>query len=762
MLETLFLKLLNISIIAGWFVLAVMVFRVLFRKAPKAFHVGLWVLVGIRLVLPFSIESTFSMVPSAETIPEEILYATEPMIHSGVEFLNSTVNPILSTSLAPEAGASVNPMQIIVILASNVWVLGMIIMMSYTIISYLRLQKRVREAVWIKEDIWVCDRIDSPFILGVLRPRIYIPSTLGENELEYVIAHEKAHIRRRDHWWKPFGFLLLTIYWINPMLWIAYILLCKDIELACDEKVIGSMGMESKKPYSMALINCSVSRKSIAACPLAFGEVNVKNRIKSVLNYKKPGFWLIVIAVLISAGIAAAFLTDPVTTDVGKITQEKGYYILEQNEYEFTATIPKDVLTEEAFTNEGQTFKTDEVIVYSTDTTNIYLKHVMLSNESEEYLNFIFDFSYHDLDRNSLVLLPYVKSDKGYTFTIRLKSEDLADGMVVYDQVLSITGHGPEEQFAIGAYTEIVKNAWKYMSIKLVANELFYRKDVSSLPGSGEKMDKLLEVFLNKAVMDQFSTEHSEGNYHFIDIEVLGTEKQGKEITAYAWVLYEEYSYNGEIVGECGAHIPVAVRVEQVSDFYELIEFWQPEDGNRYAESIKEKFPLELQREALDSQKYIKTQMKKCEEAVNAFYATNISGKVYRGEKVVYGTRMIDSFIYTDQTMPVFVLEKENLHLLTNDFPEPSILSSYYDIGQIQRVELDSSLLEGLLDDEFNPWEQGYSAEELYRENQNAYMAVEVGQESNRFYYILEQKNGDVYIAFGWEGQGIRYIFKTY
>ena len=641
MLETLFLKLLNISIIAGWFVLAVMVFRILFRKVPKAFHVGLWVLVGIRLVLPVSIESTFSMVPSVETIPEEILYATEPMIHSGVGFLNSTVNPILSTSLAPEAGASANPIQIIVILASNVWVLGMIIMMSYTIISYLGLQKRVREAVWIKEDIWVCDRIDSPFILGILRPRIYIPSTLGENELEYVIAHEKAHIRRRDHWWKPFGFLLLTIYWINPMLWIAYILLCKDIELACDEKVIGSMGMESKKPYSMALINCSVSRKSIAACPLAFGEVNVKNRIKSVLNYKKPGFWLIVIAVLISVGIAAAFLTDPVTTDVGKITQEKGYYILEQNEYEFTATIPKDVLTEEAFTNKGQTFKTDEVIVYSTDTTNIYLKHVMLSNESEEYLNFIFDFSYHDLDRNSFVLLPYVKSDQGYTFTIKLKSEAMADGMAVYDQAVMMKGHGPEEQFAISAGTETVKNAWKYISFKLVANELFYRKDVSDLPDLGEKMDK-------------------------------------------------------------------------------------------------------------------------CEEEVNSFYATNIAGKVYRGEKVVYGTRMIDSFIYTDQTMPVFVIEKENLHLLTNDFPEPSLLSSYYDIGQIQRVELDSSLLEGLLDDEFNPWAQDYSAEELYRENQNVYMAVEEGQEHNRFYYIFEQKNGDAYIAFGWEGQGIRYIFKMY
>lgn len=762
MTEAIFLKVLNLSITASWLVLAVMVFRIVFRKVPKAIHVFLWALVGIRLVCPFSFESMLSLIPSAETVPQDIVYAQTPAIHSGVAILNSTINPILQNNFAPEPWESVNPLQMVLFVFQNVWILGIIVMISYACISYWRVKHRVRESIPMGGNVYFCDKVKSPFILGVLHPHIYIPTNLQESESVYVIAHEKAHIKRLDHIWKPLGFFVLTVYWFQPLFWLAYVLLCRDIELACDEKVIDELGVESKKPYSMALLNCSVSRRNIAACPLAFGEVNVKNRIKSVLNYKKPGFWLIVIAVLISAGIVAAFLTDPVTTDVGKITQEKGYYILEQNEYEFTATIPKDVLTEEAFTNEGQTFKTDEVIVYSTDTTNIYLKHVMLSNESEEYLNLIFDFSYHDLDRNSLVLLPYVKSDKGYTFTIRLKSEDLADSMVIYDQVLSITGHGPEEQFAIGAYTEIVKNAWKYMSIKLVANELFYRQEVPASQASEEKMDKLLELFLNKTVMERFSTEHSEENYRFIDIEVLNIEKKAKEITVYAWVLYEEYSYNGEVLGECGAHIPVAIRVQQAGDFYELIEFWQPEDGNQYADSIRKKFPQELHRKALDSQRYIDKQMKKSEEAVNSFYATNISGKVYRGEEVVYGTRPIDSFVYTDKTMPVFVLEKANLHLLTNDFPEPSILSSYYDIGQIQKVELDASLLEYLLDDEFNPWKKGYSAEELYRENKNVYMVTETGQEYNRFYYVLEQKNGDVYIAFGWDGEGIRYVFKMY
>ena len=597
----------------------------------------LWALAGIRLMFPFSLESMFSLVPSAETIPQDIMYAQTPAIHSGVAILNSTLNPILESSFTPEPGASVNPLQVVSLVMSSIWLVGIVVMLLYACVSYWRVKKKVRESIPMGDNVYFCDKVESPFILGVIKPHIYVPADLPESEIVYVIAHEKAHIKRFDHVWKPLGFLILTVYWFNPVLWIAYILLCRDIELACDEKVIGKLGLESKKPYSMALLNCSVSRKSIAACPLAFGEVNVKNRIKTVLNYKKPAFWLIVLAVLVSGMLAVAFLTDPVTSDVSRITDEKGYYILEQNEYEFTAAIPKDVLTEEAFTSEGQSFEKEEVIVYSTDTTNVYLEKVMLSNESDEWLYMVFNCSYHDLDKNSLVLLPYVKSDKGYTGTIKLKNEELADGMAFYEQAVSMRAQGPSEKFAIYADAKIVKNAWKYIEVKFVANELLY------------------------------SEEAVEAN---------------------------------------------------------------------------------VQEEVVDD--------------LNAFYTIELAGKTFRGEEVIYGTRIIDSFVYTDETMPVFVLKKEDLHLLTNDFPEPSFLSSYYDIGQIQKVDLELSVLEHLLDDEFNPWKQGYSAEELYRENKNTYMVTEEGQEYNRFYYILEQKNGDVYIAYGWEGEGIRYIFKMH
>lgn len=336
-MSALFLRMLNMSITAGWIVLAVILVRLVLRKAPKALRVVMWAFVGIRLLFPFSFESILSLIPSAETVPADILYTDAPMIQSGIPALNATVNPIISEALAPNAGDSVNPMQAITGVASYVWSIGMACMVLYTVFSYFRIYRKVREATPLEEirsseatalpagksrwsahistlpanNIRLCDHISTPFILGVIRPRIYLPSTMSEQDMGYVIAHEMAHLKRRDHWWKPLGFLLLTVHWFNPMLWVAYILFCRDIELACDEKVIRELGAESKKSYSDALINCSVPRRMIAACPLAFGEVGVKTRIKSVLNYKKPGFWIIVVGVIACIVVAVCFLSDP-------------------------------------------------------------------------------------------------------------------------------------------------------------------------------------------------------------------------------------------------------------------------------------------------------------------------------------------------------------------------------------------------------------------------------------------------------------------
>ena len=305
----LFLKILNLSFSATWVVLGVVVARLLLKKAPRRMICLLWALVALRLIFG-GIEAPFSLIPSTELIPPESLFDQTPTIQSGVSSIDELVNPVYSESLRPSPGASANPLQIWLAVFSNLWLLGMGAMALWAAVCCLRVRRQVREAIPSGE-VWLCDRISSPFIFGLFRPRIYLPSDLGEVERAHVVAHERSHLRRRDHWWKPLGFVLLAVNWFNPALWLAYILLCRDIELACDEQVIRNYSHEEKKAYSAALLNCSVNSRQISACPLAFGEVGVKQRIKSVLSYKKPTFWIILVAVILSVVLAFGLLTNP-------------------------------------------------------------------------------------------------------------------------------------------------------------------------------------------------------------------------------------------------------------------------------------------------------------------------------------------------------------------------------------------------------------------------------------------------------------------
>ena len=310
-MEDLFLKIFNMSITASWIALAVMLLRLPLKKAPKWIMGVLWAFVALRLILPISLESVLSLIPSAQTLPADFTYSPAPAINSGIPAVNSAVNPVISESLAPAPGASANPTQILSFIASVIWLIGAAGMLLYMLISYIALKIKVRESVSLEKDVRICDRIPSPFILGVIFPRIYLPSNLGEENMRYVMEHERTHIRRGDHLWKPLGFVLLSVYWFNPILWAAYVLMCKDIELACDEKVIRNLGEDSKKAYSEALINCSAPRRLVSACPLAFGEVGVKERIKRVLNYRKPAFWIIILAIVSCTVVAVCFLTNP-------------------------------------------------------------------------------------------------------------------------------------------------------------------------------------------------------------------------------------------------------------------------------------------------------------------------------------------------------------------------------------------------------------------------------------------------------------------
>ena len=330
-----FLKLLNMSITASWIILAVLGIRLLFRRIPKWITCLLWGVVAIRLIFPFSIESVFSLQPSAEPIRTSTMVEGElipyvPFVDSNIGVVENTVNPLLAEAFAYQETESVAPLQVFIGIAGSVWLSGMVVLLIFALVSMIKLRLRVREAVRYKENIYICDAVKSPFILGIIKPRIYLSSALSEEEMDYIIAHERAHLKRKDHLWKPFGYLLLCIYWFNPLCWIAYIMLCKDIELACDEKVIKDMSFGDKKEYSRVLLFCATQRHLVMACPLAFGEVGVKERVKTVLNYKKPTFWITIAAIVVCAIVAICFLTNPAKEYQIRITipagSETGFY----------------------------------------------------------------------------------------------------------------------------------------------------------------------------------------------------------------------------------------------------------------------------------------------------------------------------------------------------------------------------------------------------------------------------------------------------
>lgn len=302
----LFISVINGSLAAGWVVLGVLVLRLLLRKAPKWVLCCLWAIVALRLIVPVSFQSSFSLLPSTQTIPTNIVTTQTPAIESGFPTLDSAVNPLFT--LTPKTGL----LETLLSYAGQIWLAGVVGMLMLFLISWLRLKYRVRISLRLRNNVYICDGIDAPFVFGLFPSRIYLPSFLDEEQMSYVLAHEQAHIRRKDHWWKPLGFLLLSIHWFNPLLWLSYILLCRDIEQACDSKVIASMGTAQRQGYSETLLACSQHRHLISACPIAFGEVGVKARIRSILNYRKPAFWILAASCLAITVAVGCLLTDPV------------------------------------------------------------------------------------------------------------------------------------------------------------------------------------------------------------------------------------------------------------------------------------------------------------------------------------------------------------------------------------------------------------------------------------------------------------------
>ncbi len=313
-MQNLFLSVLNISINASYLIIAVIILRRPLRNVPKNFRCILWAMAGLRLVCPFSIESLLSLIPQNAVISVTPAPNQNPS-PAITDTIGNTAYDSLLTASKPDTAFS------FITTAAYIWLAGMAALMFYFLISSIALRKKVSISVSISDNIRACDSIDSPFVLGIIKPQIYIPSHTSAKQFPYIVSHECSHIKRLDNLWKPLGFILLSVYWFNPLVWIAYILLCRDIELACDERTIKEMSLGDKQNYSEALLMCSTAVYRTSVHPLAFGETNVKERVKNVLNYKKPAAWIITIAVLACVIIAVCFLTNPINTKLDDETE---------------------------------------------------------------------------------------------------------------------------------------------------------------------------------------------------------------------------------------------------------------------------------------------------------------------------------------------------------------------------------------------------------------------------------------------------------
>lgn len=448
-----FPKLLNMSLTASVVIVFVLLLRFLLKKAPKIISYALWGLVLFRLLCPISLESGLSLfglvhapvtpsgtlTSSIEYIPSDLVQTESPSAVLPAPGMEETAPQGVEQ---PVSDAAETP----VVLAADIWVAGVLGMGLYGVISYLRLRRKLVTASPLRENIYLVDGISSPFVLGLLHPKIYLPSSLGEQELPYIVMHEQHHIQRLDHLVKVLAFVALSLHWFNPLVWLAFVLAVRDMEMSCDEAVIRKMGDSIRADYTASLLSLATGKHTIAGIPLAFGQGDTKGRIRNLANRKKPAFWVVLAGAVICALAALGLLTNPAT--------------------------PVD---------------------------------------------------------------------------------------------------GP------------------------------------------------LAVFLDGQIAAHHQSESSKENFCCLDYEVLGTEKKGDQVTVYLWVLYREYSDAATV--ESGAHVPTVITAELQDGNYVPVEYWEPRDGSYYAQDIRAKFPLLLQGRAMDSQRYVKKQSDRLDQAAREHFA---------------------------------------------------------------------------------------------------------------------------------------------
>ena len=643
----LFLNILNMSIAASWLILAVVLLRFALKKAPKWTAVLLWGVVAVRLVVPFSFESALSLIPSAETFNAHNIQYETPAISSGIPAVNNAVNPILGETFAPNPAASVNPLYVWTFIVSVIWLIGIAAMLLYAVISYVQVRRSVAERAPYEENIFLCDQVKSPFILGLVWPKIYLPSNMDATSMEPVIAHETAHLTRRDHWWKPLGFLILTVHWFNPLCWVAYVLLCRDIELACDEKVIRQMDLDGKKQYSNALLECSTGRRLVTICPLAFGEVGVKERVKNVLNYKKPAFWVIAAAVAACAVVTACFATNP-KQELPQAQRTVQARITEVEDRSFLVTpvegaweLSSSDLFRVSITNmppssEPQVGDIVEITYdgyiresYPAQFGTVYSMRVVSQDGK--------------LTLDDVVLLAQKGDALTWSDFERYQGREGGSGLYIMryeiDELFDVLVGGVPEETPMYIYLRVNNESKDHIDIRTDDVSIFIKAHRNDVPkvvepepdGGGEPAPEepdfstLSEDAIRQTILEynrftsaiNFSTDPDSPVpcVSFAELACIVVDGNDfSEYIHYGWALYEEYRVtdNGlETVR--GSHIPVAITLrEDPSGTLTLEEYWEPRDGSYFAQDIREKFPAHIAEDGMDSQKFILQQTQEC------------------------------------------------------------------------------------------------------------------------------------------------------
>ncbi len=672
-MSDLFLNILNMSIAASWLILAVVLLRFVLKKAPKSIAVLLWGIVALRLAVPFSFESALSLIPSAETFNAHNIQYGTPAISSGIPAVNNAVNPVLGETFAPNPAGSVNPLYVWTFIVSVIWFIGIAAMLLYAVISYVRVRRSVAERIPYEGNIFLCDHVKSPFILGLVRPKIYLPSSMDEAAMGPVIDHEKAHLARRDHWWKPLGFLVLTVHWFNPLCWIAYVLLCRDIELACDEKVIRQMDLDGKKQYSAALLECSTGRRLVTVCPLAFGEVGVKERVKNVLNYKKPAFWLIVVAVVACGVVAVIFATNPVkkqppmnnlqliSADVMNLRSDPPIlYSMNTSELDELSSRLKDInmtgvdddlmgmTPYYSITITDQKVEGFSVSGFDTDGNHVgilYQGHYyrVQDDDFSRYLqNICAGYQRADalprLTLDDVVTLSKKGNALSWPDFERYQGWEVGSGLYIMryeiDELFDVLVGGVPDETPWYIYLRVNNEADDRIDIRTEDVSTFveaHRNDVPKVIGSkpdggGEPAPEepnFSTLSEEQTAIQQAIREHNRSAAptgfascaSFAELACIVVDGSDfSEYIHYGWALYEEYKVtdNGlETVR--GSRVPVAITFrEDPSGALTLEEYWQPRDGSYYAQDIREKFPAHIVEDGMDSQKFILQQTQEC------------------------------------------------------------------------------------------------------------------------------------------------------